>query len=76
VVRNFHPGTSRRKFNACPPISFKVILIAARTVISASRIDAVLAASAVVGATFVHIHTIALIPGIREIGFSIAGIGV
>ena len=37
--------------------------------ISASRIDAVLAAAAVVGTTFVHIDTIALIPGISQIGF-------
>ena len=69
MVRDFHSLTSWRKFNACPSIGFKVILIAARTVISASRIDAVLAAAAVVGTTFVHIDTIALIPGISQIGF-------
>jgi hypothetical protein len=37
-------------------------------VISATGIDAVLAAAAVIGTTFVHIHTIALIPGISQIG--------
>lgn len=76
MVRNFHSCTSWRKFNAGPSVGFKVILIAARAVISATGVDAVLATAAVIGTTFVHIHAVALIPGISQIGFPNPGIVV